>query len=125
MCNSRQHFMFLLTLSVSPQGGHHTVVRWVHRSTFLVKPAPGSKSIRIPVPSTAGPGPSPSGAWIIDPSWYGTVVVETEGTNEGLADLQARCQSAFPPRAEGAAMSVERQHREERRTVFRILRERR
>ncbi|KAH8103341.1 hypothetical protein BXZ70DRAFT_888963 [Cristinia sonorae] len=108
----------------TPQGGHHTVVRWVHRSTFIIKPPPGSRSIRIPVPSTAGPGPSPSGAWIIDPGWYGTVVVETEGTNEGLADLQARCQGAFPLRAEGAAMSPERAHREERRTVFRILRER-
>ncbi|TCD61644.1 hypothetical protein EIP91_008132 [Steccherinum ochraceum] len=110
----------------TPQGGHHTVVRWVHRSSFTLKPTPGSRSIRIPVPKTAGPGPSPSGAWLIDPGWYGSVVVETEGTNEGLADLQARCRGAFPVRAEGAStdMSPERMHREERRTVFRILRER-
>ncbi|CAL1711003.1 unnamed protein product [Somion occarium] len=108
----------------TPQGGQHTVVRWVHRSSFIIKPAPGSRSIRIPVPSTAGPGPSPSGAWIVDPGWYGTVVVEAEGTNEGLADLQARCKGSFPPRAVGAHPSPERTRKEERKSVFRLLRER-
>ena len=79
-------------------------------------------SIRLPMPSSAGPGPSPTGAWVIDPSWYGTVVVETEGTNEGLADLQARCRGPMPRR--GQLNAEERQY-EEQRLVFRILRERR
>lgn len=57
----------------------------------------------------------------MDSGWYGTVVVETEGTNESLADLQERCgPGAFPPRA------GEHGRREnEARLVFRILRERR
>ena len=70
-----------------------------------------------------GPGPS-HGAWLVDPGWYGRVVVEAEGTNEGLADLQARCGRAFPPRAVGARASGEKVG-EERNMVFRILRERR
>ncbi|KAK7691482.1 hypothetical protein QCA50_004881 [Cerrena zonata] len=107
----------------TPQGGQHTVVRWVHRSSCIVKPLHGTKSIRIPVPSTAGPGPSPSGAWVVDPGWYGRIVVESEGTNEGLADLQARCKGAFPPRATGAMQAFDKR-KEDRKTVFRLLRER-
>lgn len=113
----------------TPQGGQHTVVRWVNRTSFTIRPSKGTKYIRIPVPKSAGPGPSPSGAWVIDPGWYGTVVVETEGTNEGLADLQERCKGAFfPPRAVGASPygNVERtpKEKEDRRTVFKVLRER-
>lgn len=114
----------------SPQGGHHMVVRWVHRSTFTIRPAAGGKPLRASVPQCVGPGPAPGGAWLVDPGWYGTVVVEAEGTNEGLADLQERCRGAFPIRATGAAaglgVSPERAAREEeRRNVFRILREKR
>ncbi|KAI0343840.1 hypothetical protein BDW22DRAFT_1328268 [Trametopsis cervina] len=105
----------------TPQGGRHMVVRWVHRSSFAIRPPPGSKSIRLPMPSTAGPGPSPTGAWIVDPGWFGTVVVETEGTNEGLADLKARCRPVMPQRG---PVSPEQAHWEERRLVYRILRER-
>lgn len=47
-------------------------MRWVNRSTFTIRPTSGTKCIRIPVPKSAGPGPSPSGAWVIDPGWYGT-----------------------------------------------------
>ncbi|KAI0075589.1 hypothetical protein K474DRAFT_1599506 [Panus rudis PR-1116 ss-1] len=108
----------------TPQGSTHTVMRWVRRTWFVIKPSQGSKHIRIPVPSTAGPGPSPTGAWIVDPGWYGTVVVEVEPTNEGLADLQYRCKGAFPPRATGADPSPERALQQERRTAFRLLRER-
>lgn len=53
------------------------------------------------------------------------MVVEAEGTNEGLADLQFRCREAFPPRAVGANFKSDRVARDEKRTVFRILRERR
>ncbi|TBU40092.1 hypothetical protein BD309DRAFT_368586 [Dichomitus squalens] len=113
----------------TPQGGHHVVVRWVHRSSFTVRPPPSGKPLRISVPKSIGPGPGPGGAWFIDPGWYGTVVVEAEGTNEGLADLQDRCRGAFPIRAIGAnpslSVSPEREARmEERRSVFRIMRER-
>ncbi|EMD36597.1 hypothetical protein CERSUDRAFT_84779 [Gelatoporia subvermispora B] len=108
----------------TPQGGQHTVVRWVNRSSFTIRPPPGSTSIKISVPNSAGPGPSPNGSWLVDPGWYGTVVVEAEGTNEGLADLQVRCRGAFPPRAVGASANPSRDvGREERKTVFRILRE--
>ena len=57
----------------------------------------------------------------VDLGWYGTVVVEAEGTNEGLADLQARCgPGVFPPRAGKAIGSGGDSLR-----VFRVLRERR
>ena len=52
---------------------------------------------------------------------HGRVVVEAEVTNEGLADLQARCGRAFPPRAVGARASGEKVG--ERNVVFRIPRE--
>ncbi|OSD07928.1 hypothetical protein PYCCODRAFT_1441746 [Trametes coccinea BRFM310] len=112
----------------TPQGGHHMVVRWVHRSSFTIRPPAGGKPLRITVPRDVGPGPGPGGAWFVDPGWYGTVVVEAEGTNEGLADLQARCRGAFPARvaspAATAGLSPERAAREEaQRCVFRILRE--
>ena len=109
----------MLTSLCRPQGGRHTVVRWVHRSSFTIRAAPGSKSIRLPMPSTAGAGPSPTGAWVVDPDWYGTVVLETEGTTEGHDDLQARCRSAAGRRA------PETDAERDRRMVWRILRERR
>lgn len=76
----------------TPQGGHHTVVRWIHRSSFRARPNPFNKQpIRIP-----------GTALVVDPGWWGTIVVETEGTNEGLADLQDRCKTkAFPARIAG------------------------
>ncbi|EIW55827.1 uncharacterized protein TRAVEDRAFT_129031 [Trametes versicolor FP-101664 SS1] len=108
----------------TPQGGHHMVVRWVHRSSFTIRPPAGGKQLRLVVPRDVGPGPAPGGAWLVDSDWFGTVVVEAEGTNEGLADLQARCGGAFPPRAVGASFSPERAARAEaQRSVFRILRE--
>ncbi|KAI0717449.1 hypothetical protein C8T65DRAFT_641606 [Cerioporus squamosus] len=94
------------------------VVRWVHRSSFTIRPSSSGKALRVSVPKGVAHRPG----------WYGTVVVEAEGTNEGLADLQERCRGAFPIRAIGAAahvsVSPERAAREEeRRMVFRILRE--
>ncbi len=32
---------------------------------------------------------------LVDPSWRGTVIVDAEGTNEGLADLHARCRGVW------------------------------
>lgn len=35
----------------------------------------------------------------MDSGWYGTIVVETEGTNEHLGELQERCgKGVFPPK---------------------------
>ena len=58
----------------------------------------------------------------VDSGWYGTIVVETEGTNEHLADLQDRCgRGAFPPRAAAPGRARDR----DLLKVFRILREKR
>ena len=72
------------------------------------------------MPLSSGAGPSPTGAWVVDPVWFGTVVVETEGTNEGQADLQARCRGVRT-NMPTADLDAEK----EKRTVWRILRERR
>ncbi|KAJ6504144.1 hypothetical protein C8R47DRAFT_968573 [Mycena vitilis] len=107
----------------TPQGNVHNVVRWVHRSSFVVrapaKPRMSSssrrpQSPRIPIPETAG--------LFVDPGWYGTIVVETEGTNEALADLQDRCPGAFPPRA-GGPPTVLLKEAKDAKKVFKILRE--
>ncbi|KAF7303801.1 hypothetical protein MIND_00609800 [Mycena indigotica] len=86
----------------TPQGNVHNVVRWVHRSSFVIR-APGKARLYV------------------DSGWYGTIVVETEGTNEALADLQDRCPGAFPPRAGGPHMLSK--EAKEAKKVFRILRE--
>lgn len=75
------------------------------------------KSQRVPVPGTA---------LFVDPGWCGAVVVEAEGTNEGLADLQERVgRDAFhalagtgPPRQHAQAQRVDGIRR-----VYKVLRE--
>jgi hypothetical protein len=75
----------------------------------------GRMSPRIPIPESNG--------LFVDSGWYGTVVVETEGTNEALADLQDRCgPGAFPPRPQAVNG---RQTNPDNKKVFRILREKR
>ncbi|KDR79455.1 hypothetical protein GALMADRAFT_1241203 [Galerina marginata CBS 339.88] len=110
----------------TPQGAYHNVVRWVHRSSFSVRPSRGPQRYnnggrgppfngRIPIPDSSN--------LFVDGGWYGTIVVETEGTNEALADLQDRCgPGAFPPRPRGVNGQVS-QAQVENRKVFRILRE--
>ncbi|KAJ7768263.1 hypothetical protein B0H16DRAFT_1308140 [Mycena metata] len=112
----------------TPQGNIHNVVRWVHRSSFVVRAPPkhprasmnGGRNgrppspARIPIPESAG--------LFVDPGWYGTIVVETEGTNEALADLQDRCPGAFPPRA-GGPPTVALKEAKDQKKVFKILRE--
>jgi len=62
----------------------------------------------------------------IDPGWYGTVVVEAEGTNEGLADLQERCGTGvFPSRAKNVIRNPGNLKPRDGRKVFRLLREKR
>ncbi|KAI0049341.1 hypothetical protein FA95DRAFT_1581814 [Auriscalpium vulgare] len=99
----------------TPQGNYHTVVRWVHRSSFTIRPPQTVQTPMLMMPTKERRG--------VDPGWYGMVVVEAEGTNEGLEDLQERCQGGFPPRA--GAQSVASRKGERERTVWRILRERR
>ncbi|KAI0067038.1 hypothetical protein BV25DRAFT_1820201 [Artomyces pyxidatus] len=98
----------------TPQGNYHTVVRWVHRSSFTIRPPQSVQPPMIVMPTKERRG--------VDPGWYGLVVVEAEGTNEGLEDLQERCRGAFPPRAAGPRAAPRLGERE--RTVWRIMRER-
>ena len=127
-----------------PQGTYHNVVRWVQRSSFVIRPPPRGTVMRSPPNAfyqRSGAGapappalalapariPIPDSNLFVDPGWYGTVVVETEGTNECLADLQDRCgPGAFPPRPrtvngyKGSAVADR-----EGKLVFRVLREKR
>ena len=61
----------------------------------------------------------------VDSGWYGTIVVETEGISEAMADLPDRCgPGVFPSRPRG----VNGHHppaQFENRKVFRIMREKR
>ena len=97
------------------------VVRWVHRSKFHIRPNPYTNE-PIPIPSTS---------LSVDPGWFGTIIVEAEGTNEGLADLQARCKRGFPPRAVGTEVHAVNGHvngsapKKSQGKVYRLLRERR
>jgi len=90
-------------------------MRWVNRSSFQLRPVRAQQQgavNRIPIPKTD--------SLFVDPGWYGTIVVETEGTNEAVADMRDRCGLG--------AVSHQRppiQALAENRKVFRILRERR
>jgi hypothetical protein len=104
-------------------------VRWVHRSSFVIRPPPapiaaryGPNRTRIPPPRI----PIPQTELFVDPGWYGTVVVEAEGTNEGLADLQERCGTGvFPSRAKNVIRNPGNLKPRDGRKVFRLLREKR
>lgn len=117
-----------------PNGALHDVVQWVHRSSFTIRrpgnaPAPSHlqetyphlipRPQRAPVPSAPG--------FLVDPNWYGRVVIEAEGTNEGLVDLQERCgPGVFPPRAETIAKQIRNaKENAQARKMWRVVRERR
>ena len=103
------------------------MVRWVHRSSFTIRPPVSPhhphayshmQNLRLPIPHVDG--------FFIDPGWYGTVVIESEGTNEGLADFQDRCgPGAFPPRAHNITSKMRNEKEKDSRRVFRVLREKR
>ncbi|KAJ4488389.1 hypothetical protein J3R30DRAFT_929322 [Lentinula aciculospora] len=117
----------------TPQGSYHNVVRWVHRSSFHIRPptirsqSRGRTSVDhySPIQSRI---PIPNSSLFVDPGWYGKVVVETEGTNEALTDLQDRCgPGVFPPRAGSNVLNMTRSDKEKEREakmVWRVLRER-
>jgi hypothetical protein len=56
----------------------HTLMRWVHRARIALRPRAAAG--RIPL----------LGGGEVDEGWYGTVVLEAEGTNEGLEELLER-----------------------------------
>jgi len=90
-------------------------MRWVNRSSFQLRPVRGQQPgvvNRIPIPKTD--------TLFVDPGWYGTIVVETEGTNEAVADMRDRCGLGGSPHPRPP-----HQVQVENRKVFRILRERR
>jgi hypothetical protein len=98
-----------------PQGGRHTVLRWTHRSYFKVPAVYRSLThLNMPIPNTSG--------IFVHADWIGTVVVEAEGTNEGLAELQARCGTAFT-QFRKPSIPINSMRPETGR-VFRLLRER-
>ncbi|KAI6121067.1 hypothetical protein F5141DRAFT_1087437 [Pisolithus sp. B1] len=115
----------------TPHGALHDVVLWVHRSSFKIHPPATTDHARVHshlreyfphlVPSSERRAiPNVPGSFI-DPNWYGTVVVEVEGTQEGLADLQDRCgPGVFPPRPEAITGIVKGV---ERRRIWRVIRE--
>ncbi|KZS90142.1 hypothetical protein SISNIDRAFT_415892 [Sistotremastrum niveocremeum HHB9708] len=73
----------------TPNGGRHSVLRWSHRSRFRIPMAiRTTDTLSIPIPQ--------SDNLFINRSWAGIVVVEAEGTNEGLEELHSRCPAAFP-----------------------------
>lgn len=85
----------------TPQGQHHTVIRWIHRSSFQLQ---GDTPLLPIQPRRSGPTP------LIDSSWEGTVYVEAEGTNEGLEELQDRVGGSvtlFPVRSAANASSAQ------------------
>ena len=79
-------------------------MRWTHRTRFqVVRGTPILDTNRV-----------------VDPGWEGALVIEAEGTNEGLADLQLRCgMEWFKPQP-----GVQPKQGDGGR-VFRLLRERR
>ncbi|KAL4063835.1 hypothetical protein V8B97DRAFT_2053041 [Scleroderma yunnanense] len=120
----------------TPSGALHDVVLWVHRSSFTIRrPANSSNALahshlqetyphlipraqRVPIPNVPG--------FFVDPNWYGKVVVEAEGTNEGLVDLQERCgPGVFPPHVETIAKKIRgTRDNAQAKKMWRVVRER-
>ncbi|KAF8587634.1 hypothetical protein K439DRAFT_1614184 [Ramaria rubella] len=60
----------------STQGSQHPVLCWVHHSQFQIHTGQ-------PILDTEG--------LVVNAKWAGTIIIETEGMNEGLTDLLGRC----------------------------------
>lgn len=98
------------------------MVRWIHRSSFQLR---GETPL---LPQRAYSQQQNGGRTaLIDRAWEGTVFIEAEGTNEGLAELQERCGSevtifqgagkSFVPQQTGNG-----RQRGKGKTVFRMIR---
>ncbi|KAF8312062.1 hypothetical protein DL93DRAFT_2060266, partial [Clavulina sp. PMI_390] len=105
----------------TPQGAYHTVVRWIHRSSFQLR----GETPLLPLRSHASAGNNAAGRTPhIDKAWEGTVFIEAEGTNEGLQELQERCGPDIqitPPTAPGPNKPM-RKTPPKGKTVFRMIR---
>ncbi|KAG7095270.1 hypothetical protein E1B28_006043 [Marasmius oreades] len=108
----------------TPQGLKN-VVRWVHRTTFNIRPP----SIRSTSSSGArywaqtGIPIRDSNGHTVHSAWYGSIVIETDGTSESLDDLKERCGlGVFPQRAVVMGRHGKQRGRHEK-MVWRILRE--
>lgn len=98
------------------------MVRWIHRSSFQLR---GETPLLPQRPNTAtnNNGRTP----VIDVAWEGTVFIEAEGTNEGLAELQDRCgpEVRIAPNQSQRAIAPPQQRKGSRprgKTVFRMIR---
>lgn len=102
-----------LSLTFYSSNGMHNVMQWVHRTSFILRPAVIQTNPSLRDMTLAGTRlPIPGTDLFIDPNWHGTVVVETMGTNEGVDELRRRCTMAGV-------------HKVPSLLVFRLLRERR
>ncbi|KAG8940649.1 hypothetical protein FRC03_005222, partial [Tulasnella sp. 419] len=110
----------LLQERVQNEVTQNPVIRWVHRTKIKIRPG-------MPVDPIAH---SPDGTrqrTLIHPGWVGTLVIETEGTNEALADLQARLGDAVNAslirRGSGGGSRATKNGKGIGRSPFRLLRE--
>ncbi|KAK7054338.1 hypothetical protein VNI00_003532 [Paramarasmius palmivorus] len=114
------------------QGQLQNAVKWVHRSTFVIRPplfrsnTLQSKRSTSAARSRSGSGPgvipisTSNGGHTVHPSWYGAVIIETDSSNESLEDLKERCGlSVFPKKV----TSSRKQKDNCSRMVWRILRD--
>jgi hypothetical protein len=122
-------FCRLIMLLRRHKGAYHNVVRWVHRSLFTIRPP--TRKYAPPPPNSRGQTQVPripileTENMFVDLGWYGTIVVETEGTKETLADLQERCGPGVFPSPPRGVNGHHPTAQFENRKVFRILREKR
>ncbi|KAI3621316.1 hypothetical protein WG66_014419 [Moniliophthora roreri] len=116
----------------TPQGQLQNAVKWVHRSTFMIRPPPSrpntlqTKRSASSITSMSGSGAipitTPNGHHTVHPSWYGAVIIETDGSNESLEDLKERCGlGTFPKKT----TSSRKQKDGCEKMVWRILRDKR
>ncbi|KAG8911175.1 hypothetical protein FRC02_006748 [Tulasnella sp. 418] len=75
------------SLTETPEGDPYFVSDWSYRTRFRIRPGMRVGSMTASS-DLAGQRQQPA---VVNSDWVGSVLIETESTNEGLADLQARC----------------------------------
>ncbi|KAF9269776.1 hypothetical protein L218DRAFT_993768 [Marasmius fiardii PR-910] len=109
----------------TPQGLQN-VVKWLHRTTFKIRPpsirSTSSSGQRVRWAQTGIPIRDSNGQ-TVHSSWYGSIVIETDGTNECLDDLKERCGlGVFPHKTAAIGRNGRKRERHEG-MVWRILRD--
>ncbi|KAK7049882.1 hypothetical protein VNI00_005312 [Paramarasmius palmivorus] len=99
-------------VATTSHGTLQKVVKWVHRSTFTIRPP--SRSNGIPIPNVNG-----GQCYTVHPAWYGAIIIETDGSNESLEDLKERCGTKFFPKL----TSTRKPGDTSEKTVWRLIRE--